>query len=160
VFELLRLTLNALLRGAVDKDADLVIAQLAKELDPGSVGAISSALDELSALEALRETCTASPDGVVRRRRLLTWFDALRTLRFVHLTEAHTGLARLPIRAALAAAPFAAFYAPEMAENTLRSAAFSAEQALNSDVGVENAIFGPVNESLNGSDVNKSGGHP
>jgi hypothetical protein len=109
------------------------------------VGAISSALDELNTFEALRETFGASPDTAVRKRRLLTWFDALRTLRFVHLLESHAALARLPVLDALAAAPFCAFWAPGLNENTGRLPAFSAEQALPSDVGVQNAIFGPVN---------------
>jgi hypothetical protein len=160
VFDLLRLTLRALLRGAVDQNLDVVTASLADALDPGSVGAISSALDELNALEALRETCAASPDGVVRRRRLLTWFDALRTLRFVHLVERHASLPRLPVLDALRAAPFGGFARTVLNENAVRTAVFSAEQALPGDVGVENAILRPVNEDLNGSDVNKSGGHP
>ncbi len=143
VFELLRLTLRALLRGALEQRVDAVTFELAGSLDPGSAGAVSSALDDLNALEALRETCGASPDGVVRRRRLLTWFDALRTLRFVHLLEGHAGLARLPVLEAVAAGPFRGFEG----ENSVRMALCSAEQALPSDAGVENAIFRAVNES-------------
>lgn len=153
VFDLLRLALRALLRGALSRSEAQVAEELGRELDAGSVGAVSSALDELNALEALRETFGASPDGVVRRRRLLTWFDALRTLRFVHLVEGHAGLSRLPIFQALAAAPFTRFWGSSpresgahLNENAGRKAAFSAEQALPSDVGVQNAIFGSVNE--------------
>lgn len=149
VFELLRLTLKALLQGASEQDADVVNAELSSALDPGSVGAISSALDELNAFEALRETCGASPNRAVRRRRLLTWFDALRTLRFVHLVEGHAGLSRMPVGDALAQAPFCPLVsqgAPGQPENALRTALFSAEQALPSDVGVENAVLGSVND--------------
>jgi hypothetical protein len=153
VFELLGLTLRALL-GAVEARSEARVTEaLAGKLDAGSVGAVSSTLDDLNALEALRETFGASPDGVVRKRRFLTWFDALRTLRFVHLVEQHAGLSRLPIFEALATAPFSAFWSAvrpptdaHLNENHGRMAAFSAEQALPSDVGVENAIFGSVNE--------------
>jgi hypothetical protein len=152
VFELLRSALRALVRGAVSRSEAQVAEELARELDAGSVGAVSSALDDLNALEALRETFGASPDGVVRKRRLLTWFDALRTLRFVHLVEGHAGLTRLPVWEALSAAPFAGAWRDALAresvlgENAGRMAAFSAEQALPSDVGVENAILSPVND--------------
>jgi hypothetical protein len=153
VFELLGLTLRALSVGVETRSEAQVTDELSRRLDAGSVGAVSSALDELNALEALRETFGASPDGVVRKRRFLTWFDALRTLRFVHLVEQHAGLSRLPILEAFEQAPFAAFWAAAakesgayLNENTGRMAAFSAEQALASDVGVENAILSPVNE--------------
>jgi hypothetical protein len=145
VFELLGLTLNALLHATFERSEARVTSELSRSLDAGSVGAVSSALDELNAFEALRETFGASPDRVVRRRRLLTWFDALRTLRFVHLVEAHAGLARLPVLEALGAAPFSASWATVLNKNPVRTAAFSAEQALPSDVGVENAFFGSVN---------------
>jgi hypothetical protein len=153
VFELLRQALRALLRGALSRSEAHVAEELGRELDAGSVGAVSSALDDLNALEALRETFGASPDGVVRKRRLLTWFDALRTLRFVHLVEGHAGLPRLPLHAALGSAPFTRSWAAPLQErgtylneNTCRMAAFSAEQALPSDMGVENAILGSVND--------------
>ncbi len=147
VFELLGLTLRALLHATFERSETLVSSELSRSLDAGSVGAISSALDELNTFEALRETFGASPDRVVRKRRLLTWFDALRTLRFVHLVEGHAGLPRLPVLEALARAPFCAFWQPVLNENTARMPAFSAEQALPSDAGVENAISGSVNAS-------------
>lgn len=145
VFELLRLTLAALLLGVVELSESSVTDALARELDPGSVGAVSSALDELNAFEALRDCFGASPDARVRKRRFLTWFDALRTLRFIHLVEARASLPRLPILEALATAPFCDFWDPSLNENTGKLPAFSAEQALPSDAGVENAILGPVN---------------
>lgn len=148
VFDLLGLTLRALLHAALERSEALVTSELSRALDAGSVGAVSSALDELNAFEALRETFGASPDRVVRKRRLLTWFDALRTLRFVHLVEGHAGLSRLPMLEALREAPFSGSWSPDLnAENSGRNALFSAEQALPSDVGVENAIFGSVNAS-------------
>ncbi|RYZ08619.1 MAG: hypothetical protein EOO73_07130 [Myxococcales bacterium] len=153
VFELLRVTLTALLRAALSRSETRVTEELSRALEAGSVGAVSSALDDLNALEALRETFGASPDGVVRKRRFLTWFDALRTLRFVHLVEGHAGLPRVPLLDALTEAPFTSFWrglgkesGTYLNENTGRMAAFSAEQALPSDVGVENAILGSVND--------------
>jgi hypothetical protein len=145
VFELLGLTLTALRRAVVAQREDVVALELSRTLDAGSSGAVASALDELQALEALREMFSASPTPIVRIRRLLTWFDALRTLRFIHLVEARAGLGRRPVLEAVASAGFCRFWRPEMTENSVRIAAFSAEQALPSDVGVENAILNPVN---------------
>jgi len=145
VFELLGVTLTALRRAVVARREDVVAAELSRSLDAGSSGAVASALDELQAFEALREMFSASPTSIVRIRRLLTWFDALRTLRFIHLVEARAGLSRLPVLAALASAGFCPFWRHEMTENSVRSAAFSAEQALPGDAGVENAVLSLVN---------------
>ncbi|HEY6080647.1 MAG TPA: hypothetical protein VIW29_17655 [Polyangiaceae bacterium] len=147
LFELLRLTLQALRHAVRIKSHEAALEALTKTLDAGSVGAVSSALDELRAFEALRDMLGASPDARVRERRLLTWFDALRTLRFLHLLEVPAGLPRQPLSQALAAAPFCGFWRPEMSLSEARMAAFSAEQALPSDIGVESAILGGVNDS-------------
>jgi hypothetical protein len=141
VFELLRVTLAALRHAVVTRDVSELPAKLAEQLDSGTVGAISSALDELQAFDALQHTLDASPDARVRERRLLTWFDALRTLRFIHLLEAPAALVRRPIFEALAEAPFCDFWEPQMTENQARIHAFSAEQSLPPDVGVETSIF-------------------
>ncbi|HEV8246258.1 MAG TPA: hypothetical protein VGP93_10845, partial [Polyangiaceae bacterium] len=71
------------------------------ELGPLASRALSElGLDgELS--RALRETKTE----VVLHRRLLTWFDALRTLRFIHALR-DSGAANLPVQEALEQAPF------------------------------------------------------
>ena len=116
-------------------------SQLRQQLDSGTVGAISSALEELQTFDAVRHTLDASPDPRVRERRFLTWFDALRTLRFIHLLEVPTSLERVPIFDALAQAPFCDFWEPQITENEGRSRAFSAEQSLPSDVGVEASIL-------------------
>jgi hypothetical protein len=146
VFELLGLTSQALRRAVVARREDVVTTELLRSLDAGSVGAVGSALEELQTFEALREMFSASPSADVRVRRLLTWFDALRTLRFIHLVETRAGLSRLPVLQALASAPFCDFWRPDMTENSVRSAAFSAEQARPSDIGVESAILASVNE--------------
>jgi hypothetical protein len=147
VFELLGLALGALRHAVLTRSGDEPLGALRNRLDPGTLGAVSTALDELGALEALRETLGASADARVRLRRLLTWFDALRTLRFIHLVEAPAGLSRLPVARALEEAPFCAFWSPELTENEARSRAFSAEQALPSDIGLEAAILAGVNGS-------------
>jgi hypothetical protein len=145
VFRLLGLTLAALRGAAIARNDGQLLSELHASLSANQVGAVSSALDELGAFEALRDVLGASPDARVRERRLLTWFDALRTLRFIHLVEAPAGLPRLPVQSALAAAPFCEFWQPDLNENTGRLAAFSAEQALPSDIGVESLISGAVN---------------
>jgi hypothetical protein len=145
VFMLLRASLAALLHAVVERSEPSVAEHLGRSLDPGSVGAVSSALDELSAFEALRDCFSASPDARVRKRRLLTWMDALRTLRFIHLVERTASLPRLTLSEALGSAPFCSFWDPALNENTGKMLAFSAEQALPSDVGVENVILSPVN---------------
>jgi hypothetical protein len=149
VFELLRVTLGALRHAVATRDAEALPSQLKAQLDPGTNGAVSSALEELQAFEALREMLGASPDARVRERRLLTWFDALRTLRFIHLTEVPAGLPRLPLYEALARAPFCPFWSGETATegaiNMLRMAASDAERALPPDIGAESIILAAVN---------------
>ena len=115
-FELLGLTLRALRRGVVMQSEEGVVSELRRNLDVGTVGAISTALEELQAFEALRETFGASSDPRVRERRLLTWFDALRTLRFVHLIEAPAALPRLPWESAFELAPFTSFWREQAAQ--------------------------------------------
>jgi hypothetical protein len=147
VFELLSLTLKALRHAVVTRNDAALLAELRAVLDAGTLGAISSALDELGTFEALRDTLAASPDPRVRERRLLTWFDALRTLRFIHLLEVPAGLPRLPVREAFAQAPFGAFWTADLPEFEVSFRAFSAEQALPSDIGLESLILAGVNGS-------------
>ncbi|MES1187181.1 MAG: hypothetical protein ABUL60_25415 [Myxococcales bacterium] len=145
VFELLRVTLAGLRDAVATRDAEALPRHLKEQLDPGTIGAVSSALDELQAFEALPAMFGASPDARVRERRLLTWFDALRTLRFIHLIEVPAGLSRLPLYEALAQAPFCPFWTPQSDINTLRIAASDAERALPSDIGAESRISAAVN---------------
>jgi hypothetical protein len=149
VFELLRVTLAALRYAVAARDAEALPSQLKEALDPGTVGAVSSALEELQAFEALQGMLDASPDARVRERRLLTWFDALRTLRFIHLIEVPAGLPRLPLFEALANAPFCPFWTRETEPlpdvNTLRIALADAERALPTDIGAESIILAAVN---------------
>lgn len=143
VFELLRVTLGALRRAVAARSTQHVAGDLAAAVDPGTAGAISTALDELGAFEALEETFGASPDAAVRDRRWLTWFDALRTLRFIHLVEEPAALRRLSLEEAVAGAPFCSFWRPELTLQQLRERAFQAEQALGPDAGVQVTGFQP-----------------
>ncbi len=145
VFELLRVTLAALRHAVAVRAVDALPAQLNQQFDAGTAGAVSSALDELQVLEALPGMLDASPDARVRQRGLNTWFDALRTLRFIHLIEARTSVPRLPLFDALAAAPFCGFYAADLNVNSVRIRASEAEQALPTDIGAESAFWGAVN---------------
>lgn len=144
-FELLGVALGALRRAVAAKNEEMLLSTLASKLDAGSVGAVSTVLEELQVFEALRDMLGASPDAGVRERRLLTWFDALRTLRFIHLIEGPAGLPRLPLNDALAQAPFITPSSVAGDQNSVRSALFSAEQALPSDFGVQCSVAQSVN---------------
>jgi hypothetical protein len=150
-FELLGVVLWALRRAVAGKNEEILLTSLASKLDAGSMGAVSTVLEDLQVFEALRDMLGASPDASVRERRLLTWFDALRTLRFIHLIEGPAGLPRLPLRDALGQAPFVTLGSGAEAQgsdlNAIRSALFSAEQALPSDIGAQTSVIGAVNHS-------------
>jgi len=62
-------------------------------------------LTGLGAFAELSSAVGQAPAGAVLRRRIHTWFDSLRTLRFVHGLRDRC-LPSLPWRAALASAPF------------------------------------------------------
>ena len=149
VFELLGATLTALRHAVTAREPDSWRLQLKARLDAGTAGAVSSALEELQVFEALPGMLDASPDARVRERRLLTWFDALRTLRFIHVLEARASLARLPLFDALAQASFCPFATSldlaSLDVNSLRIAASDAERALPPDIGAESAVFAAVN---------------
>jgi len=140
-FELLGVALRALRSAVRSKGDEGILPELTRVLgDVGTAAAISTALEELQAFEALREMLGASPDPRVRERRLLTWFDALRTLRFIHLIEVPAALPRLPLLAALTQAPFCRFLGPSPQINSARSALFRAECALPKDIGVSSVL--------------------
>lgn len=62
-------------------------------------------LSELGVFTALANAAGQAAPGAVLRRRIHTWFDSLRTLRFVHRLRERC-LPSLPWRAALESAPF------------------------------------------------------
>jgi hypothetical protein len=166
-FELLGVALRALHHAVVTRvnGEDDALSELRRLLDAGTAGAVCTALEELRAFEALREMLGASPDARVRERRFFTWFDALRTLRFIHLIEAPAALPRLPLFEAFASAPFCNFWRPgpagpgrpaaststeRLATERLkacRTAFFEAEAALPPDIGAGSAFLAGVNGS-------------
>ena len=103
-FEELRVWLRALEGFAEHRDDDELWRQIDADsrLEPGLRAAVAA---ELKVPAALRRAATASPNGAVVSRHLRTWFDALKTLRFIHEVRDRQW-PRLPWRAALAAAPF------------------------------------------------------
>ena len=80
------------LRSAIESSAELVEPTLA-------------VLESLKVFAALESAATEAPAGPVLRRRVHTWFDALRTLRFMHLLR-DACAPSVPWRDALARAPF------------------------------------------------------
>ena len=66
---------------------------------------MQEALSQLGAFGAVREAIARSHDEATLLRHLHTWFDAFRTLRFVHLLR-DGGLRSLAWRQALSEAPF------------------------------------------------------
>jgi len=66
---------------------------------------LQETLASLGAFEAVREAIARSKDPETLRRHLHTWFDAFRTLRFIHEMR-DGGLKSLPWRQALTEAPF------------------------------------------------------
>src|SRR5262249_31306714 len=72
---------------------------------PAFAPAIDAVLTKLGAFAALGEAARQAKLGAMLKRRVHTWFDALRTLRFVHLLR-DAALPSLSWREALARAPF------------------------------------------------------
>jgi hypothetical protein len=99
-------SLGALLAGldrvAFERDAAAFEQPLA-ELSPAERAAARQAFEALGMREGIRIALATS--GSDLRRRLHTWFDALRTLQALHRLR-DAGLSDVPFRAALANAPF------------------------------------------------------
>ena len=84
---------------------------------PELAGAARQVLERLGVFAALQSAAIQAPAGRILRRRVHTWFDALRTLRFIHGMR-DLCLPSLPWREALGAAdflqsPFCAGASPE-----------------------------------------------
>jgi len=97
--------------------------------------AVLALLEQTKTFDALAHAATQAPAGPVLRRRVHTWFDALRTLRFIHsLRDAF--VPSLPWRQALAEAPFAADALRDgSAPRTVRARLVEMEARLPSLVG-------------------------
>lgn len=94
--------------------------------------AAQAASREALVLEAAERAAEQVGSGDLRRR-LHTWFDGLRTLRFLHGVAAR-GFPKMPCRDALALAPFCAVGREVSVQSALERAR-KAEEALPSEVG-------------------------
>jgi hypothetical protein len=101
------LILKQLLAGIERVAARRAVSELGRalsELPPELQPAAKAALHD-SGLEGASTSALAAVGQGNLRRRLHTWFDALRTLKFLHALRA-LGLPDVPLEAALASAPF------------------------------------------------------
>ncbi|MEI9949193.1 MAG: hypothetical protein WDO74_09465 [Pseudomonadota bacterium] len=102
------LALAAVLGGLEDFARSGEVAALKRAIElrvPDIAQPVQQVLSALGAFTALASAAQQAPTGAVLRRRIHTWFDSLRTLRFVHGLR-DRGLPSLPWRTALASAPF------------------------------------------------------
>jgi len=102
------LALAAVLEGlsTFAESADVAALERAVALRlPELAEPIQRVLSDLGVFAALTSAAGQAPPGAILRRRIHTWFDSLRTLRFVHRLR-DASLSSMPWRAALAAAPF------------------------------------------------------
>jgi hypothetical protein len=102
------LALAAVLRGLDDFAESGRATALKESLDrrvPELAELSCQVLEGLGVFSALASAATEAPRGAVLRRRIHTWFDALRSLRFVHGLR-DRGLPSLPWREALSTADF------------------------------------------------------
>jgi hypothetical protein len=72
---------------------------------PELAAPVLAVLQRLKVFDALVSAAKQAPAGAVLKRRVHTWFDGLRTLRFIHLLR-DSRLPSVPWRAALERAPF------------------------------------------------------
>ena len=100
--------LAAVLQGLDDFAQSGEVAALSRAVErgvPELATHIQQILGDLGAFTALASAAQQAPTGAVLRRRIHTWFDSLRTLRFVHGLRDRC-LPSLPWRTALASAAF------------------------------------------------------
>ncbi|HET7541411.1 MAG TPA: hypothetical protein VFK05_16155 [Polyangiaceae bacterium] len=100
--------LAAVLKGLDDFAESADVAALTRAIElwvPDCAPSVQQVLTGLGAFAALASAATQAPRGAVLRRRIHTWFDSLRTLRFVHGLRDRC-FPSVPFRTALAAAPF------------------------------------------------------
>jgi len=100
--------LRAVLQGLDDFAQTAEVSSLSRAVElgvPDIAPPVQQILSELGAFAALASAAGQAPTGAVLRRRVHTWFDSLRTLRFVHGLRDRC-LPSLPWRQALASAPF------------------------------------------------------
>ena len=134
VFGALSAVLAGLDEFAVSADPG-VLQRVLEARTPELADAARRVLERLGAFSALDSAATRAPRGRILRRRVHTWFDALRTLRFIHGMR-ELCLPSLPWRVALESADFLAspFRAGASAEAVRRVLA-QAEVTLPAQIG-------------------------
>jgi len=132
VFDALRSWLETLEAYALDPTLSIEAGPL-RELDPTESRPILEHLEAIGASASLIEAAAETRSAVQLRRRLHTWFDGFRTLKFVHAIR-DAGHPDLSFRAAIERAPFLAG-APPFIDQTLAFAT-RAEADLPERVGL------------------------
>ncbi len=115
IFDFVKVWIDALtaLDGASPTQAyDAVYRQAGATLEPIDRDRLSTALLAIGAPKALNEAAAQSPATTVRQKWIHDWFDAFRTLKFVHAIR-DTGLTAVPWRQAIAEATFCRPSAPD-----------------------------------------------
>ena len=100
--------LSAVIAGLDEVAASADVAELNAALDariPEFANTARLVLERLGVFAALHSAVAQAPAGRVLRRRIHTWFDALRTLRFIHGMR-DACLPQVPWREALSSAGF------------------------------------------------------
>lgn len=115
-FMILKTLLNALGRFGVSRD-ERELDLCAQLSSPIELQAAQQAISVSGILNACRDAAQAVGTGDLRRR-LMSWFDALRTVRFLHALR-DQGLPDLPLGVALERAPFTPTVRPEPLEQAL-----------------------------------------
>ncbi len=81
---------------------------------------IEDALTRMGAFDAIRRAVAETPDPPALLRRLHTWFDAFRTLKFIHALR-DGGFPSIPYRQALTEAPFTNLVSSALADEDAES---------------------------------------
>jgi hypothetical protein len=121
-----------------------------RELDAFSRSVPATALAALRDLGFEAEAGRALAESKTRQvllRRLLTWFDALRSLRFIHALR-DAAFPNVPLRSALATAPFVPEAARDVAEEQALERVRAADEADTGPWGVD-----PITRALAGPDA-------
>ncbi|MEO8431950.1 MAG: hypothetical protein ABI592_10610 [Acidobacteriota bacterium] len=90
---------------------------------------IERVLADMGAFEAVRRAVAETPDPSALRRRLHTWFDAFRTLKFLHALR-DGGFPAVPYRQALTEAPFTSLLASTDEDSESMRRGLAAEERL------------------------------
>jgi hypothetical protein len=129
VFAALRRWLSASERFVEHRDPDRFMTDLLAAEVPGAGDVLLAFARSTGTREELQDALVQHSDPLQLRRRVVTWFDALRTLKLIHAVR-DAVLPSVPWHTALAAAPFCPEIAPNLGVcdvDVARRALFDAE---------------------------------